>query len=49
MEGVRAGEASGLGLGVWAYRVGLKPEHGFLWPEGRVAPEILRTYKQFKS
>ena len=43
------GEAAGLGLGVWAYRAGLKPEHGFVWPEGRVAPEILTAHKQLKS
>lgn len=49
MERVGVGEAAGLGLGVWAYRAGLKPEHGFVWPEGRVAPEILKAYKQLKS
>ena len=49
MEGIGAGEASGLGFGVWVYRVGLKPGRGFLWPEGRVAPETLRAYKQCKS
>lgn len=49
MERVGVGEAAGLRLGFWAYRAGLKPEHGFVWPEGRVAPEILKAYKQLKS
>lgn len=49
MEGFGVGEAAGLGLGVWAYRAGLKPEHGFVWPEGRVSPEIFKAHKQLKS
>lgn len=53
---IKLSESDGVDVGVcgkarviWAYRAGLKPEHGFVWPEGRVSPEIFKAHKQLKS